>query len=206
MNKKRKEVEVRKSEKKWPDWHEKVYNRPHTLTPRIKKFVYLYVSTMGKYTLEEFAEKFGVHASTITLWLAYPVVKEEIGRLLEDTKARVKASLEIHLDDIVKGLFKIFQSGRTNAETRRKIANDFLGYSGINNVNTGRQVIVQQTAVNAGEVDFSCYTEEDMRDELEMLEEFRKDDCNITEEMGRKDDLRFKKRQKYAEEMRRKGR
>ena len=33
-------VEVKKSNKKWPDWNEKVYNRPHVLTPRIKKFIY----------------------------------------------------------------------------------------------------------------------------------------------------------------------
>ena len=172
-NKKGKEVQVRKSEKKWPDWNEKIYNRPHTLTPRIKKFIYHYVRTMGKYTLEEFAVKFHVDPSTITLWLAYPETKDEINRLMEDYKERALSGIEIHLDDVVKGLFKIFKDPRTNAETKRKLGRDFLSFGGIVDVNVGRQIVVQQQATVVGQVNFDNMTDDELRQELAELKELR---------------------------------
>jgi len=89
------EVEEASSEKqKYLTWDERINGRNHKITPRIKRFIYEYVSTGERLTLKDFAQRFKVSVTMISTWLAYPEVKEEINRLLASQAERVLALLE----------------------------------------------------------------------------------------------------------------
>ena len=139
--------EVVSSEKKWPNWNEKINGRDHVITPKIKRFILLYVSKGEGKTSADFAHHFKVNVSTITAWLAYPEVKEEINRLMENNEARVIALLESRQEELVNGLLKMFKDKKVPADCRRKIAYNLLSFSRLRDVNTGRVQVVQQTAV-----------------------------------------------------------
>ncbi len=143
--------EDRKKEKKNPTWNEIIYGREHKLTPRIKRFCFLFVSQGEKKTIGDFAKHFKVHASTIATWLSYPQVKEEINRLLESQEERLMELLESKLERVINGLLEMFLDKKTPAEVRRKIGYNLLSFAKLNDVNTGGRTIINQqqaTTVN----------------------------------------------------------
>lgn len=164
----RNRAEVVSSEKKWPNWNERIYNRDHKLTPRIKKFCYLYVTTIEKLTLEEFSEKFKVNVSTIIRWLAWPQTQNEISRLLQDTEARVMALLESRQEEIVKGLLKMFKNEKLNPEVRRKIAYNLLSFGKLRDANVRGMIVSQQTAVVS---QYASMTDEQLDEAIKELDE-----------------------------------
>jgi len=177
--KKGKEVEVIRREKKWPNHYDRIHNQAHVLTPKIKKFIYKYVSDMGEHTQEEFAKKFNVHVSTVINWLAWPETKQEIERLMNDYKDRALAGIGVYIDNSIKVLFKLLMSGETSPETRRKIARDFLSFGGLVDVNVARTAIAvqQNTAVDVSRTyhgkTIDEMSDEELKQELKELKELR---------------------------------
>lgn len=161
-------TEVVSSEKKWPNWNEKIYEREHTITPKMKRFILLFVSKGEGKTIADFAHHFKVNVSTITAWLAYPEVKEEINRLMENNEARVIALLESRQEELVNGLLKMFKDKEVPADCRRKIAYNLLSFGRLKDVNTGRTVISQQTAVLNK---YENMTDEELKKAMEEMDE-----------------------------------
>jgi len=164
----RNKEEVVSSEKKWPNWNEKIYEREHTITPKMKRFILLFVSKGEGKTIADFAKLFKVHPSTITVWLALPEVKEEINRLLEDAEARIMSLLESRQEELVRGLLKMFQNEELNPETRRRIAYDLLSFGRLKDINKGvKTIVAQQTVVNQ----YENMSDEELDEALKEIEE-----------------------------------
>ena len=112
------EVEESSKKRKYLTWDERINGRNHTITPKIRRFILLFVSKGEGKTTADFAKYFKVNPGTIATWLSYPQVREEINRLLKDNEARVMSLLESLQDEIIKGLLKMFKNERLNPETR----------------------------------------------------------------------------------------
>ena len=161
--------EVSGEKRKYPSWNERINGQEHKLSPKIKRFILLFVNKSEGKTGEDFARHFKVNPSTIAMWLSYPAVKEEINRLLESNEARLMSMLESQQDEIIKGLLKIFKDEKVNPETRRKIGYNLLSFGKINDVNTGGRTIVnQQQAIVSP---YENMSEEDIERELAEIEE-----------------------------------
>ena len=160
--------EVGSSKKKWPTWDEKINGRSHFLTPKIKRFILLYISKGEGKTSADFAKLFKVHPSTITVWLALPEVKKEINRLLEDAEARIMSLLESRQEELVRGLLKMFNNEELNPETRRRIAYDLLSFGRLKDINKGAKTIVaQQTVVSP----YASMTDEQLAEAMKEMDE-----------------------------------
>lgn len=162
------EVDEESSKKlKYPSWNERI-NRDHTITPKIRRFILLFVSKGEGKTAADFAKYFKVNPGTIATWLSYPQVKQEIERLLKDNEARVMSLLESRQEEIVRGLLKMFENEKLNPEVRRKIGYNLLSFGRLKDVNTGRTVITQQQAIVSP---YENMSDEDIEKGLAELDE-----------------------------------
>ena len=168
-------TEVSRKMKKGEGWYERIMLRNHTITPKIQRFILLFVSKGDGKTAADFARHFKVHNSTIATWLSYPEVKSEIKRLLKSNETRVMAYLESKQQKVLDGMYEMFNNKKINPEVRRKIGCELLGFSQLKDINKGVRTIVaqQQNVISTGQVDFSNYTDEQLRNELKELEELR---------------------------------
>ena len=166
----KKEIEqVKSSEKAWPTWRDRIANQQHQLTPKIRKFCYLYVSVGDKHTLEEFAVKFGVARNTIKQWLSWPNVQELVDKLFDSQTERIAELLGNRAEHVVKGMLKIFDSPKTPAEVKRKCGYNLLSFVGVRDCNTGRTVISQQVAVQN---QYEKMTDAELKEAMEELDRF----------------------------------
>ena len=163
------EVEESSKKQKYLTWDERINGRTHKITPRIKRFIYEYVSKGEGKTLAEFARHFKVHSSTIATWLAWPEVKREIEKLLLDTESRTIALLENRQEELIKGLLKMFKDEEVPAETRRKIAYNLLSFGKLRDANVRGMIAItqQQATVNR----YENMTTEEMEKEIKELDE-----------------------------------
>ena len=163
------EVDEESSKKlKYPSWNERI-NRDHTITPKIRRFILLFLSMGVVKTAEDFAKYFKVNPGTIATWLCYPQVKQEIERLLKDNEARVMSLLESRQEEIVRGLLKMFKNEKLNPETRRRIAYDLLSFGRLKDINKGAKTIVsQQTAVVS---QYASMTDEQLDEAMKEMDE-----------------------------------
>ena len=160
--------EVVSSEKKWPNWNEKINGRDHAITPKIKRFILLYVSRGEGKTSADFARYFKVDVSTITAWLSYPETKKEISRLLESNEARIMSLLESRQEELVRGLLKMFKNEKLNPETRRRIAYDLLSFGRLKDINKGvKTIVAQQTVVSP----YASMSDEQLDEAIKEIEE-----------------------------------
>ncbi len=150
-----------------PSWKEIIYGRDHKLTPKIRRFILLFVNKGEGKTVADFAKYFKVSIGTISNWMAYPQVKKEIQRLLESQEEQVLSLLKSKHSHLVDSMMKLIDSPKTNAETKRKIAYDLFSFGQVKNVNKGGSVILQRTEVNTGEK----LSEEEIDAQLRELDE-----------------------------------
>ena len=154
--------------RKYLTWDERINGRNHKITPRIKRFIYEYVSAGERLTLKDFAKRFKVSVTMISTWLAYPVVKEEINRLLENQEERMIALLESRQEQVIKGMLEMFNDKKINAETRRKIGYNLLSFGRLKDVNKGRTIINQQQAIVS---QYASMTDEQLAEAIKEMDE-----------------------------------
>ncbi len=159
--------EVSSEKKKYLTWDEKINGIDHKLTPKIKRFILLFVNKGEGKTATDFAKHFKVHTSTIATWMAYPQVKEEINRLLENNEARLMSLLESKQDRIIESLLKMLDDKKTPAEVRRKIGYNLLSFGRVQDVNSGGTLIQQSTVVTK----YEDLSEEEIDKQLKELDE-----------------------------------
>ena len=160
--------EVSGEKRKYPSWNERINGQEHKISPKIKRFILLFVNKSEGKTMADFAKHFKVGPSTIAMWLSYPEVKLEISRLQENNEARLMSLLELQQDEIIKGLVKIFKDEKVNPETRRKIAYNLLSFGKMRDVNVHGMTVVQQQAIVSP---YENMSEEDIERELAALDE-----------------------------------
>ncbi len=170
--KERKEIAVIRDEKRqYPSWNERIHGMDHKLTPKIKRFILLFVNKSEGKTMADFARHFKVNPSTINTWLSYPVVKKEIERLQESNEARFLSMLETKQNRIVENLLKLMEDRKTPAEVKRKIAYNLLSFGRIKDINTTGSLIQQAMVVS----NYEGLTEEEIDRQIKEIEELDED-------------------------------
>ena len=160
--------EVSGEKRKYPSWNERINGCEHKISPKMKRFILLFINKSEGKTAADFARHFKVNPSTIAMWLSYPEVKKEIERLQENNEARLMSLLESQQDEIISGLVKMFKDEKVNPETRRKIAYNLLSFGRVKDINTSGTLIQQTTAVVNK---YENLSEEELDEQIRELDE-----------------------------------
>ncbi len=171
--------EVSGKRKRGEAWYEKIMLRNHTITPKIQRFILLFVSKGDGKTAADFARYFKVHTSTIATWLSYPAVKTEINRLVKSNETRIMAYLESKQQKVLDGMYDMFNNKKINPEVRRKIGCDLLGFSQLKDINKGVRTVIAQQQTNVISP-YENMSDAELKAEIKMLDELREEDEETT--------------------------
>lgn len=145
---------------------EKLNVKKMTMTPRMRRFAFEYSGQLKRKKKSYWAKKFGVSQNTIWKWLNKYEVIELIGKFTEKREDLIDEKFNEYATDAIDCLLFLIKNAKSE-DTRRKAIQDFFGYMGRKNVNTGVKMILnQQQGQISDNRSINVKTDEELNEEL----------------------------------------
>ena len=142
----------------------------HRITPQIRRFCYDYATCIIHKTHKQWAKQFNVSTATINVWMATKEIKDLIESLHYGIEKRMTEVFVQNQEGAVLVLVQIMMNPRTNAEVRRKAANDLLGFAGRININATKTIVNQAQGQAVQNNDYSKMSEKEIDQALKEMD------------------------------------